>query len=113
MDVVLEILDSLPFRDDGLIFGVRPDSITHAFERAVRRAGINDITFHDTRHEATSQFFELGLGVQEVAAITGHDDWESLRRYTHPKADRIREKIMRQSSSMTFLPTSTRRTTTR
>jgi len=70
-DVALEILDSLPFRDDGLIFGVRPDSITHAFERAVRRAGINDITFHDTRHEATSRLFELGLGVQEVAAITG------------------------------------------
>lgn len=97
-DVALEILDSLPFRDHGLIFGVRPDSITHAFERAVRRAGINDITFHDTRHEATSRLFELGLGVQEVAAITGHDDWESLKRYTHPKADRIREKIMRQSS---------------
>ncbi len=45
-----------------------------------------DITIHDTRHEATSRLFEMGLEIQEVAAITGHDDWESLKRYTHPKS---------------------------
>ncbi|MBT07655.1 MAG: integrase, partial [Rhodospirillaceae bacterium] len=37
----------------------------------MKRADLQDLHFHDLRHEATSRFFELGLNVVEVAAITG------------------------------------------
>ena len=34
---------------------------------------IENLHFHDLRHEAISRFFELGtLNVMEVAAISGH-----------------------------------------
>lgn len=93
-NTALAILESLPLRLDGWVWGIKPDSITQAFARAVKRAGLDDITIHDTRHEATSRLFEMGLEIQEVAAITGHDDWESLKRYTHPKPENIRKKLV-------------------
>jgi integrase len=33
---------------------MRPDSISQAFERVCKAAGIEGLTFHDLRHEATS-----------------------------------------------------------
>lgn len=74
-------------------FPIRPDSVTQAFDRACRKAGIEDLRFHDLRHEATSRFFEKGLTIEEVAAITRHSDWRSLKRYTHPKPESIAIKL--------------------
>ena len=71
---------------DGRIWSMRPDSISQAFERVCQVAGIEGLTFHDLRHEATSRLFEKGLNPMEVAAITGHKTLQMLKRYTHLKA---------------------------
>ena len=84
--VALGVLDGLPKRGDGRIWGMRPDSISQAFERVCKAAGIEGLTFHDLRHEATSRLFEKGLGLMEVASITGHKSLQMLKRYTHLKA---------------------------
>ena len=84
--VALDVLDGLPKRVDGRIWGMRPDSISQAFERVCQAAGIGGLTFHDLRHEATSRLFEKGLNPMEVAAITGHKTLQMLKRYTHLKA---------------------------
>src|SRR5438876_911189 len=39
-----------------------------------RRAKIDNLHFHDLRHEAISRFFEKGLSTPEVALISGHRD---------------------------------------
>ena len=57
------------------------------------RAGIQNLHFHDLRHEAISRFFELGLSVPEVALISGHKDMRMLFRYTHLKAENVAEKL--------------------
>lgn len=75
------------------LFQIQPDSITQAFERACRRAKITGLTFHDLRHEAASRFFERGLSIPEVALITGHKTWESLKRYTNLKPTDLVGKI--------------------
>lgn len=80
--LAIETIRGLPVRDDGLSIGMRPDSITQAFSRACKPAGVMDLRVHDLRHEATSRFFERGLSIPEVALITGHSDWASLKRYT-------------------------------
>ncbi len=72
---------------------LHPDSISQAFKRACDRANIVGLTFHDLRHEATSRLFEKGLQLHEVAAITGHADWSSLKRYTHPDPIKLGEKL--------------------
>ncbi|MHB1565128.1 MAG: site-specific integrase [Acidiferrobacter sp.] len=83
----LAVLDGLPRRIDGRVWGMRPDSISQAFERVCKAAGITGLTFHDLRHEATSRLFEKGLGLMEVASITGHKTVQMLKRYTHLRAE--------------------------
>ena len=80
------VLDGLPRRPDGRVWGMRPDSISQAFERVCKAADIEGLTFHDLRHEATSRLFEKGLGDMRVAAITGHKTYQMLKRYTHLRA---------------------------
>ena len=83
----LAVLDGIPRRLDGRVWGMRPDSITQAFERVCKAAGITGLTFHDLRHEATSRLFEKGLNPMQVAAITGHKTLQMLKRYTHLRAE--------------------------
>lgn len=89
----MEILDLLPAREDGLTWGLRPSSISQAFSRICAANNIGDLRFHDLRHEATSRFFERGLSIEEVASITGHDDWKSLKRYTHIDVTRLAARL--------------------
>ncbi len=58
-----------------------------AWRRALKRAGITNLRFHDLRHEAVSRLVEAGLGDQEVAAISGHKSMQMLRRYTHLRTE--------------------------
>ena len=94
----IRIISSLPMRDDGYLIGMRPDSITQAFSRTCKRLGIADLRIHDLRHEATSRFFEKGFSIPEVALITGHSDWASLKRYTQLKPEDLADKL-RESRS--------------
>lgn len=89
-----KILDSIPRNLHGRVFSMKADSITTAFDRCCRRAQIENLRFHDLRHEATSRFFEIGFNLMEVAAITGHKDLAMLKRYTHLKAEDIAKKLI-------------------
>jgi integrase len=68
-------------------------AISHAFLRAVRRAGLYDYRFHDLRHEATSRLFEIGFNTMEAAAVTGHKSLAMLMRYTHLHATNLAKKL--------------------
>ena len=56
---------------------------------------LEDLHFHDLRHEAVSRFFEMGLTTPEVASISGHRDPRMLFRYSHPMRQRVLEVIDR------------------
>ena len=75
-----------PIRETPL-FSLLPDSLSQAFRRLCRRLDIQNLHFHDLRHEATSRLFEKGLNPVEVATITGHKDTRMLMRYTHLRAE--------------------------
>ena len=81
-----------------LIFPVSCEAVKLAWQRLARRAGIQDLRFHDLRHEAVSRFFELGLSVPEVALISGHKDPRMLFRYTHLRASELVAKLRVVSS---------------
>lgn len=57
--------------ETGKVIPWSANALRLAWERLRVRAGINDLRFHDLRHEAISRFFELGLTVPEVASIRG------------------------------------------
>ena len=64
------------------LFVYKPRGLSGEFLKLCRRKGIDDLHFHDLRHEATSRLFEKGLNPVEVATITGHKDTKMLMRYT-------------------------------
>lgn len=88
-----QIILEQPRKLQGPIFEIRGDSVGQAFRRVTKRAEIEDLRFHDLRHEATSRLFELGLQMMEVAAITGHKDLASLKRYTHLRPENLAKKL--------------------
>ena len=69
------------------LFSYSPNGVTGGFSKLCRKVGINDLRFHDIRHEATSRLVEKGLNPVEVATITGHKDTKMLMRYTHLRAE--------------------------
>lgn len=66
-----------------LIFPYNPNSIGAAWCRAVQNAGLEDVRWHDLRHEGISRLFEQSYGIEQVALVSGHSSWNQLRRYTH------------------------------
>ncbi len=91
------ILEALPRNLDGLdgrVFGTTYEGVHQAFVRACKRAGIEDLRFHDLRHEATSRLFEKGFNPMEVSAITGHKTLQMLKRYTHLRAEDLAKRMV-------------------
>ncbi|UWQ13070.1 site-specific integrase [Aliiroseovarius sp. M344] len=80
----MAIIDSMP-RIDERIFPYHEDTITRLFTEACKLLGIENLRFHDLRHEGISRLFEIGLKIHEVAEVSGHEDWGSIKRYTHIK----------------------------
>jgi integrase len=78
----IAIIETMP-RTEARIFPYNPDAIGAAFTRACKLLGIEDLHFHDLRHEGVSRLFETGLNIPHVAAVSGHRSWTSLKRYTH------------------------------
>lgn len=65
------------------IFPYSTMAIGAAFTRACKFLEIEDLHFHDLRHEGVSRLFEKGLTIPQVASVSGHRDWKSLQRYAH------------------------------
>lgn len=104
----IEVIQSLPRAiEGGKIFRITQDGLIRAFARACIRgkelyeeeernppAGfLENLRFHDLRHEATSRLFESGkFDMMEVASITGHKTLHMLKRYTHLRAEDLAKK---------------------
>jgi integrase len=64
------------------------------FRRICHRANIQDLKFHDLRHEATSRFFERGrLSDMEIMKITGHTQYSTLQRYANLRSSDLVSKM--------------------
>ena len=86
-----EVLQTLE-QDKEVVFPITANCLQLAWRRVKKNADIDDLRFHDLRHEAISRFFEHGLTVPEVALISGHKDIRQLFRYTHLMPQKISVK---------------------
>ena len=82
--IALRIALAMP-KKDKLVFPYKPDTISASFTRTCKVLGIDDLRFHDLRHEGVTRLFETGLTIPQAAAVSGHRAWSSLQRYTHIK----------------------------
>ena len=77
-----------PIREP-LLFKMHLSEWQRQMERLWRDTGIENLKFHDLRHEAISRLFESGFNVMEVATISGHKCLQHLKRYTHIKPESL------------------------
>lgn len=71
------------------IFPYNARSVGTAFRRACRDLKIENLHFHDLRHEGASRLFEAGFTIEQVALVTGHRDWKMLKRYTNLRPEHL------------------------
>lgn len=79
-------------KTDPCIFPCNRSSVGAAFIRMCKAPAIEDLRFHDLRHEGISRLFEAGYQIQEVAMVFGHKSWGSLRRYTNQRLESLHGK---------------------
>ena len=74
---------------------INGNTFDHQWRSVVLGCGIEDLHFHDLRHEATSRLFERGLTTAEVMSITGHSTSEMVDRYAHYSSAIVFDKLVR------------------
>lgn len=68
------------------IFPVTDGTISTIFPRACEVLGIEDLHFHDLRHEGITRLFEQGYTIEQVMLVSGHRDPKMLMRYVQLRA---------------------------
>jgi len=100
LPAALEIIKRQP-RVDGedRIFPFVGDTISQRFTDACKKLGIEDLRFHDLRHEAISTLATV-LGVAEAMLISGHKTMRSFMRYVNLEIEAAR--ISKKTASITL-----------
>jgi len=93
------MLKALPRSLDGRVFPITIETLKQAYERAVKRAGIDDFTFHDLRHDALTRLAKMGFNVLELRAISGHTTANMLQRYVSIDAGDLAGKMAERASA--------------
>lgn len=78
---------------DGRLFQISAGTLDMTFRRAVRKAGLPDLHFHDSRRTSATRLSRK-LDVMELASMTGHRDLRTLHRvYYSPSPTEAAEKL--------------------
>lgn len=82
----VELLEKLqPWKKAQPVFGLSSGTLSTLAKRAIGRAAITGLTFHDTRHEATTRLASK-MDVLDLARMTGHRDIKQLLTYYNKSA---------------------------
>lgn len=73
---------------EDLLFPLSPKAISSAFRHACKLIGIEDLKFHDLRHEGCTRLAEQGFTIPQIQQVSLHDSWGSLERYVSIKKRR-------------------------
>ncbi len=107
----VSILKEIPRSIGGKVFPMTTGAVKQSWDRTVCRARkryeedqkasgkipekrfLDDLHFHDLRHEATSRLAMKIPNVLMLARITGHKDLQMLKRYYHPKVEDLAKML--------------------
>jgi integrase len=70
-----------------------PFKVSMAFRRACKKAGIENLRFHDLRHDFASSLVQSGVAIQIVKELLGHRDLRMTVRYCHLLPENLREAV--------------------
>ena len=75
---------------DNLLLPVNVKTVSDYFRRACKILDIQDLRFHDLRHEAATRYAEDGFTIPQLQTITLHSSWNSLKRYVNLRKRGVR-----------------------
>lgn len=84
---------AMPRAISGKVLDCTPNSVVCVWKRGLKELGIENLRWHDLRHEAVSRLFEKGLNPMEAASISGHKSFTMLKRYTQLRAEDLAAKL--------------------
>ena len=77
-----KILEELKERN-GKVIELSKGAARNGFDIARKKAGLENLRFHDLRHIAISRMWSYGMNALEISACSGHRDIKMLMRYSH------------------------------
>ena len=78
-------------KDAGLVFGSSNfDRYRTAWERAVTRAKLADLHWHDLRHTFASWAVQRRVSLYELKELLGHSTLTMVKRYAHLAPEHLR-----------------------
>src|SRR5215470_17289120 len=85
----------------GLVFlSRRWDHYRTAWVRAVERAKLDDLHFHDLRDTFASWAVQRGAALQEVKDLLGHSSLAMVMRYAHLAPEHLRAAVARLDAAL-------------
>lgn len=71
------VINKLP--QTGRLVNLKPDQVTHRFEKSIRKLGITQFRFHDLRHYAASIMHAIGVPDQYIMQRGGWSSDQTLK----------------------------------
>lgn len=87
------VLQAMPRSIDGRLFRCTQNAVVMVWKKTLARLEIDDLHWHDLRHEGITLLFTKGLSPIEASSISGHKSFVMLKRYTHLRAADLLAKI--------------------
>lgn len=76
------------------VLSIESDSLSSLFRQYRDKCGIQDLRFHDLRHEATTRMAQIIQNPADLAKITGHTDINILvNTYYNPTATEVAQRL--------------------
>ena len=95
----LKILNSELGKHSLYVFTYEGNPVTrcnnHAWQKALKRAGINDFRWHDLRHTWASWHVQNGTALHELQQLGGWANYEMVLRYAHLSSEHLIEAAER------------------
>ncbi|WP_423377989.1 tyrosine-type recombinase/integrase [Burkholderia sp. LMG 32019] len=81
--------------DSVFVYHGRPvyQTVTAAWRKALKRAGIRDFRWHDLRHTWASWHVQRGTPLQVLKELGGWETLEMVQRYAHLSADHLTQWV--------------------
>lgn len=93
-NTVHELLASMKVRDiSGKIFPATVSALKDGFDRAVKKAGIDNFHFHDLRHTFATRLIQNGIDIYVVKELLGHKTITMTMRYAHHYPESLRHGV--------------------
>ena len=80
-------------------------SWSHAFKKLTRRAGIQDLHWHDLRHTFCSRLVMTGVDIRTVQELAGHHSIMMTQRYSHLSPKHLADAVLRLQNFSSETPT--------